>query len=301
MKPYPYRGVVLLTGLAAACCLAGLRAFGVEGAPAKTPHPSVKEVEKEISALEDTWKAGKRCKYFIEAAKLTSRLREVEDKKEAMRAAARILESMVSKEITVNEIADYRMAALEAGRDDAPTDVAASSDLDALFDLAYCITGYGTYEDEDGQLPFLLADERRKNAKLLAALLGRVRKERIHDYKERETSLNVVPPVDTGGFGFSGMHPKDVKDPVARAKYLAALRENVANGIWNWRQQELKKYADSRGTYFGCVENYLILAFAGQKGESPLFTECAKKARLTDEEKRTLLDSLEHADPGMQR
>ena len=249
---------------------------------------SAKEIESELARLEETWKAGKHVEYFGRAGETAERLQKASDAGQAVKMAATLLETMLSRELRPGEAADYLLA------DENNFHESCYSDLSAISELACFILDQDTHvADAD---PSALASENgMRHAMLLAGSLGRVRKEIIPNYKEKPVSLNVAPPADTGEFSYSGMDPNDVKDPVARRKWLDAIRENILNGVSNSRQQEARGMEPSLGRN---ILDYLFDTFdaiADRKGSSAVLAKCVKEARLTDKEWEELKGRLTSA------
>lgn len=76
-------------------------------------------------------------------------------------------------------------------------------------------------------------------ARSLAAFLGAIRSERIPNFVRLPVSANIAPPDDVPGF--AGMDPNAISDPVAKEKYLEALRSNERNNSTNKRQAHLEQ------------------------------------------------------------
>ena len=159
-------------------------------------------------------------KYYAEAAKIADEITSVHGAEnrvvvappvtgEKIAVARRLLESLLSRTARPPEIR-----------------------ADDLF-IMHLLAGYVVC---DIALP---PDERRRNAQVLCMFLGEVRKERVPNFKWRIVTMNVAPPL--GVAGPFGMDPKAIDDPVARAKYEEAIRENQRNAIWNMRQQKLQE------------------------------------------------------------
>ena len=127
--------------------------------------------------------------------------------------------------------------------------------------------------------------ERRLAADALSAWLGRIRSERIPDYVLREVVENV--PIPDGVAGAAGMSPEAISDPVARAKYETAIRENRDNNAMNSRQATLTNLDETMGEQ---IVSYLKTAVDSKSLSSTLITQCVDKARLTSEEKAKVLE-----------
>ena len=247
--------------------------------------PSAEALEKQAKQLEAHWKAGKHAKYFVDASCWTMQLREAPGDKDMRKVAAEFLASLLDKEFKISDIARTPYS------DDAPN-IPNTADLQAMEDLV----SYFTSQDS---VPL---EERKSHARLLARCLGKVRTEMVPNFKRKPATMNVMPPVmpspEFPMTGAAGMDPNDIDDPVARAAYIAAIQVNEENHLWNQRQQTLNISLDpniSRDVIY-----YLIETFRGEDGSSELLNECMKIAKLSDKEKKIILERL-RVDPGMNR
>ena len=78
------------------------------------------------------------------------------------------------------------------------------------------------------------------DAQSLAQLLGEVRGAMIPNYERAQVLMNVSPPITpTNGGVFSGMNPKAIHDPVARAAYEKAIAENNRRAAENKLQLDI--------------------------------------------------------------
>ena len=132
--------------------------------------------------------------------------------------------------------------------------------------------------------------ERRINALLLSRFLGKIRKEIIPNYKDKPVSSNVSPPRDAPPQRspyISGMDPKAITNPVVRAQYEAAIRENEENNNMNGRQGALRSVGDEFTTKR--IIDYIIKTFRGDDTSTALLAECIKAANFTEKEKEEVL------------
>ena len=165
---------------------------------------------------------------------------------------------------------------------------AGESDLSAMSRLACCVSE--AYRAPD-TIESWTSEETRRNVQLVARLLGKVRTEMVPNYRQKPVFLNIGPPA-FGDFGYAGMDPNDIKDPVARAKYLSARRENISNGISNHRQLELESLGGEMGPN---LVNELIQTFTVWDNSAATLAKCMKEARLTDKEKKEVETALAQA------
>jgi hypothetical protein len=85
------------------------------------------------------------------------------------------------------------------------------------------------------------------------------------------------------------MDPKGIRDPVARAKYEASIRENEEDMSMNWRQSLLR---DVEWTIAKPTVAYMVETFRGEERTSLLVVECITDARLTDAEKKDVESAI---------
>jgi hypothetical protein len=212
---------------------------------------------------EALWNAGRSYEYYQNAATLTKSIMAASAMTNVDEVAAALLNNLVSKEVNVKE-ADERF------------DV---DDLSVMERLAlHLISARG-----------ITPEERPGNARLLSRYLGRIRSEIIHNYKDQPVTENVMPPLDTLGPVFSGISPDAIKDPVARAKYEDAIRENHQNAVINARQTFLARSDAMTG---GLVISYLVETFRTGALSPDDLADCIKSAHLTEDEKKEVASEI---------
>jgi hypothetical protein len=221
-------------------------------------------IEKQVSQLGELWTTGKRSDYYRKVHRVTKDVLADCRKRSVNKIAAELFESILSKDFKVDELSSD-----DLGRIDI-------CDLSAMKDLASYLVFNGDVS----------INERQLNAQLLSRYLGRIRRELVPDYQWKRVTSNVAPPDDVPGFKFSGMAPEAIDDPVGRAKYKAAIRENDENALANVRQRELKS---ANITMTRPIMTYLIRTFQAEGTSPDLVAECIKNAKLTDKEKREVL------------
>ena len=212
--------------------------------------------EKEVSAAEDLWKAGKTTDYYVLSAKLSVDMKSNKATVNLNKTAAKLFENLISKESDPKKVGTY--------------------DLDAMRKLAPYLT---SHDD-------VTVEERRLNAQLLCRYLGKIRKEMIPNYKSKPYFANVSPPQGMKQMAFAGMNPETIKDPIMRAKYKTAIQENQDNARSNVRQSALKT---SDLLVREDVVDYITKTFNAEDMSSSDFTECIKNAELTTREREELI------------
>ena len=254
---------------------------------------SVEAAEKELARLEGIWQLGQHCPYFLAAYEFAERFREMGDRKTRARIGAKLLQTMLCRRWQLGETTDFVL--YSRGIDDYVARDDERYDLDAMADLAswlgpYCADAEGATVGVDP--PSLPAEERLRNLMLIADLAGRVRKEIVPNYKEQPGELELLAHVDGMSSSYCWRDFENCADPVERARYKAAIRQGTASIISYERQQHLKEI-DSMVS-FGLSEA-IFIELRLQKGRSGWLAECAKRARLTDEEQKKILKSVEEA------
>ena len=218
------------------------------------------QYDKQLSHLEDIWRTGSKGDYYREAAGIAAAIRADSANADHYKPAADLLESLLSK----------RAAQLRLD----------TNGLWSMNQLASCLLSKHIAS----------VDERRTNARLLSRFLGRVRQETVPHYKPEPVYANVRLP--EGVYGFAGMDPEAISDPVGRAKYKASIQKNEDNGIMNERQSFLQSTDREIGK---AVINYMVEAFSAGTASPVLLEECMKSARLTDAEKKVVTDRIGRA------
>ena len=208
-------------------------------------------LDKQVSQLEGLWEAGKTQEYYAEAASIANHIMVDSTSGNINRVAARLLESLLSKAAQLPKT--------------SPDDLFVMQKV-----ASYLVTNANAS-----------TEEQRTNVRLVSRFLGEIRKEIIPNFKRKSVTLNVSPP--PGVAGMAGMDPEAIRDPIARAKYKAAIRENQSNNLLNTRQTVLRNIEREVSEP---IVRYMIATFqAWDGGSSALVAECIKNARLTDEER----------------
>ena len=231
-------------------------------------------VAKEVEQIESLWKAGNPWNdrdhpgYYTKAWRLTNEILEAPANRERTRLAARLLAGLLAKEFKMSE----RMAA-DPRLGDYCCDLSAMS----------LLAGYLT---NNVRVP---GQDREADALLLARYLGRVRKEKIPNYKPKEQLPPPppgapVPEISYEAAAVEGLvEPSQIADPALRTKAIAARRRFMEDEIVRVRQEELQSTDVKEEP--GRIVQYLASAFRG-KASSPLLARCIEEARLTDEERK---------------
>lgn len=209
--------------------------------------------DTQLLQLKDLWKSGNKSEYYQNAASMANNIASGSVNDPHYEWAAKLLEDLLTRKTTVAETR--------------------TADLSAMNVLALSLIS-----DRNASVK-----ERRGHVRLLSRYLGKVRKEIVPNYTPKPVTQNVSPPPGITPFGFSGMDPKTITDPVMRAKYEAAIQENQENSFINQRQSLLHKV---EGEMSKSIINYMIDAFQTEDSSSPLIAECIKNARLTDAERK---------------
>ena len=105
---------------------------------------------------------------------------------------------------------------------------------------------------------FASGEDRIRYSRLALSLLARLKEHLPPDFKPLPVYANVAPPIASGEMMMSGMDPESIKDPVAKAAYLAAIAENVRNNAYNIHEGNLRN--SSRENVYNlrfCLEFFL--------------------------------------------
>lgn len=119
----------------------------------------------------------------------------------------------------------------------------------------------------------------------LAKFLGEVRTTIITNYQFMEVLMNVTPPIvpTNSRMGvFSGMDPKAISDPVARAAYEKAIEENNQRGAENDLQQNVMP--EINRTMTPLFLDYVKTATKQNPKFKKLVADLAMTAHLTKDE-----------------
>lgn len=214
-------------------------------------------INRKISQIENLWLSGKIHDYYLSASNISEDILLNSKNGGLNKSAAMLFSNLISKEVDVDRV----------GVDDLPIMRKLASHL---------------ISSSDGS-----ADEYRINAKLLCRYLGKMRKEIMPNFKPRPVFDNVAPPL--GVAGAAGMDPKAIKDPVARAKYEASIRENNINNIVNSRQITL---LNMEKQIAAPTMSYIIRAFNASDASSFDFVECIRFGNFSESEKAEILRRL---------
>ncbi len=214
-------------------------------------------INRKISQNEGLWVSGKKHDYYLGASNILEDILLNSKNGSLNESAAALFGNLLSKEVDVDKV----------GLDD----------LLIMQKLAsYLISSNGN------------VDERHINAKLLCGYLGKMRKEIVPNFKPKLVFENVEPPL--GVAGAAGMDPKAIKDPVARIKYEASIRENSMNNIVNSRQTTL---LNTEKQTVKSIVSYIIEAFNAGDAPSSDFIECIRLGNFSEGEKVEILRRLE--------
>jgi hypothetical protein len=125
-------------------------------------------------------------------------------------------------------------------------------------------------------------------ARKLLELMGEVRSLMIPGYKRTITFMNVSPPSNRGKQSIvSGMDPNELKDPQDRADYLKAIEENRLLSETNTLQDRI--LPEIQNAVKVNLSNYCRALFATYPEDKQEFSNLAKLAHLTEEERTYLL------------
>jgi hypothetical protein len=221
-------------------------------------------LERRVSQLEELWTTGSRGTYYKELRSLTTGILAESKKRDVNNVATELFESILSNDFEINHLAADELS--EIGM----------ADLYAMQNLASYLLSHGDVS----------AAERQMNARLLCRYLGKIRRDLVPNYERKPVFTNVDPPEDVPGIKISGMNPEAIKDPVARAKYQAAIRKNQENNLANMRQSFLH---DRQITTTKPILAYLMKTLRAEEISPDFVDECIKSAELTDKEKREVL------------
>lgn len=218
---------------------------------------SIAKHEQEVSQVEDLWKKGNIREYYSKASKVAKDIEMNSPTSDLNAVAAKLLDNLITKEVKIEEVG--------------------TDDLSTMQRLASYLISYTNASSKD----------RRINVRLLCRYLGRTRKEIIPDYNPKPVVANVPPP--PGVPGFAGMSPEAIKDPIARSKYEASIRENQKNNVINRRQAELGSQ-DREMTK--PIMAYIAETFHAADISSDLLTECLHGAGLNETEKEEIVNKV---------
>ncbi len=211
------------------------------------------DIEKQLVHLEELWNTGKTNAYYEGAWNTTKQICGQELGSASDRFATRLLANLLSKSSL--GIGDHGF------------------DLPAMRHLAGSLIASDTSS-------FL---ERKDHVLLISMVMGNARKERIANFEWLTVYANVSPPL--GLPGWSGMDPKAISDPEARALYEAAMRKNARNNLTNCRQTGLSRIEAERPLALA----YVIDTFKDTR-HSPILLEICKTLLCADEEERKEID-----------
>lgn len=217
----------------------------------------ITKLDKQILQVEDIWKAGNIREYYSKVASITRDIMANSTKSNLNKVAAKLFDNLISKEAKIGEV----------GMDD----------LSPMQKLASYLISNNNVSIE----------ERRINVLLLSEYLGKIRKEIVPNFKSKRIVANVSPPAGTPGM--AGMSPEAIKDPIARAKYEASIRENQENNLMNSRQAELRSIEREM---LKPIIDYIIETFHAGDISSALFTECINYASFNDKEKEAIVSKV---------
>jgi hypothetical protein len=131
-----------------------------------------------------------------------------------------------------------------------------------------------------------------QHAEILANFLGEVRAMMITNYHPFTTYLNIGPPIQpmnsngVASFAFSGMNPKAIRDPIAKAAYEQAIAENGEHGLENTLQTLTLPELNCHLTWL--FVGYTKGVFAKDPRSTNQAAALAKTARLTAEKESVM-------------
>ena len=214
-------------------------------------------IEGQISEAENSWNHGDHGNYYSRAAAIAKEIRANPSKTNPNGPASKLLKSLLAKKADLREVDN--------------------SDLSTMQALAALLASHDEVPNED----------RRATASLLCKYLGRIRKERVPNFKEKPVFENVAPP--PGVTGFAGMSPDAIHDPANRSKYEDAIRENRDNERQNSRQYELKR---SEWAMRKNLRLYMMMTFKVSDVSTASFRECMSEGGFDDQERKEIEDQL---------
>ena len=210
-------------------------------------------IDNQLSQAEEFWNKGDRHNYYSKATAIADEIKVNSSKTNLNAPAAKLLESLVSKQADPVEVG--------------------TSDLATMQKLAT----YLASNDAAAK------DERRLTVRLLCKYLGKVRKERIPNFKPKPVFENVGP--------MAGMSPNVIKDPGTKAKHEEAIRENEDNARQNSRQHELKgiEWAMHKK-----LKGYMLKTFKASDVSTTVFSQCMSEAQFDDQERKEIEEQLKN-------
>jgi hypothetical protein len=245
------------------------------------------QFEERIIQLEALWQAGWIEDYYDLAESLSGEIADRSSDEDISRAAARLLDSLVAREIDapfqekeIQRLATVLTEEHENRRSsEQPVKLeVVNRDLVLMRPLASHL-----YSN-----PRASAEQRRANVLVLARYLGSVRREIIRDYPFHPSSLNVMPPIlpqeARGQPIYSGMDPKALRDPVARAKYEEAILKNLILKLTDLRQRALR----TAETVFDLVIADMLRLFQPEDLGTKFFLDCVEAGEFSAEERAEL-------------
>ena len=236
--------------------LAAMLAITLQNCAAEIKATSTDDLKMQLDGLQTLWDKGDALGYLKGTSDLCDRISSSNDISVRAELGRLILRSLFSK--------DLRMAQAEG-----------------VLDLSIWNKAIGLILDEPQ--PSL----RRSDSRLVCESRRRFLSERIENFSPRKVVQNVTPPGDTQGLTFSGMAPEAIRDPVARAKYEAAIRENQQNAITNKRQRLIE---DHMTVYNPLIEQYLIRTFKGERDLQEELAECLRLGQFSNEAKDRIVN-----------
>jgi len=220
-------------------------------------------MDAKISEAEDLWNQGDHRKYYSMATAITKEIKASPAKTNQNGPASKLLGSLLSKQANPIEVGN--------------------SDLSTMQDLA-------SYLAANDDIPI---NDRRLTVSLLCKYLGRVRKEKVPNFTPKPVVENIALP--PGVPGMAGMSPDGIKDPTARAKYEAAIRENEDNARQNSRQHELKRIDWALGKK---LKSYILKTFKASDVSTSAFLQCVSEAAFDDTERKEIEKQLKERNTG---
>ena len=200
-----------------------------------------------VAELDTLWASRKYVQYYDQLAAVTNDIQSVPRSRELQDVVIGLLDSIVSKDFNASQVATRDLPDISI------------SDLDALEVLSSYLLS------NDRMTP----ERARSHLLLLARCLGRIRREVVPNYVDRE----VQPASSTSA-----------------TKDASEARKNDENRILNARQHSLQQLNRSLGRR---VLARIIKTVKEERKDSRLLAECIKEAGLTEEEKQQLIRRID--------
>ena len=127
---------------------------------------------------------------------------------------------------------------------------------------------------------------RSRCMRLVMLFTKRVYAEFVPNYRMQKGFINVSPP---DGSGPAGIDPSEIEDPISRAKYEAAIRENDKKRRLNMEQRYLSEIAK---VTFPKIEKEIIKAYSEEPIAYPELSEYLTLGGYDDQARRRIFDAV---------